>query len=148
MSLIAVDDPTEIHPDDADRFPAFDPPELDYDPEFRDRFRDEFRYLRFRHWGTTYYCNGTSFALVCNTESFTNLLIKHFRRHYTHLGLIAHFQHAALIYFADELADTAKDLAERASKADPSDPSWRDRIRSLQSRFLEFRTRSVLHRSE
>ncbi|MDR3636737.1 MAG: hypothetical protein P4L84_23235 [Isosphaeraceae bacterium] len=143
-SFIAVSEPSEIHPDDADRLPAFDPPELDYDPEFRDRFREQFRYLRFSHFGTTYYCNGTSFCVVCKTsDQFTqNHLLAHFRRHYTHIALIAQFQHAALLYFADELADTAKDLANRNPDDEYSDRAWRERIRVLQHRFLKFRTRS------
>jgi hypothetical protein len=142
MSFIAVDNPSDIHQDDLDRLPAFDSPELDYDPEFRDRLRDGFQYTRFRHWGTTYYCNGTSFAVVCGITDFTDILLTHFRRHYTHLGVIAHFQHAALLYFADELAETVKELAARPGAADYSSPAWAERIRTLQQRFLKFRTRS------
>ena len=140
MSFVAVDDPAAIHLDDEDRFPAFDPPGLDYDPGFRGHLREAFRYTRFRHWDTTYYCNGTSFSMVCNTGSFSNLLLLHFRRQYLHLGVIAHFQHAALLYFADELADIAKDLA--GEDDEKSEYAWRVGIRKLQHKFLKFRTRS------
>ena len=124
MSFIAVNNPAEIHQDDLDRLPAFDTPGLDYEPEFRDRLRDSFQYTRFRHWGTTYYCNGTSFAMLCGIGGFTDLLLTHFRRHYTHLGVIAHFQHAALLYFADEMAETAKELAAQSGNDDLSNPAW------------------------
>ena len=124
MSFIAVHNPAEIHQDDLDRLPAFDTPGLDYEPEFRDRLRDSFQYTRFRHWGTTYYCNGTSFAMLCGIGGFTDLLLTHFRRHYTHLGVIAHFQHAALLYFADEMAETAKELAAQSGNDDLSNPAW------------------------
>lgn len=139
MSFIAVDDPGSIHPDDEDRLPAFDPPGLDYDPQFRTSLRDSFRYTRFRHRGTAYYCNGTSFAMVCDSGEYKDLLLMHFKRHYTHLAVIAQYQHAALLYFADELADSAKSLAR--SDGEASDSKWRDRIRKVQHRFLNFRTR-------
>ena len=141
MSFIGVDNPLEIHQDDLDRFPAFDAPGLDYEPEFRGRRRDDFQYTRFRHKGTTYYCNGTSFAILCGGD-FTDHLLTHFRRHYTHFGVIAHFQHAALLYFADELAETGKELAAQTGDDDFSNPAWAQRIRTLQRRFLKFRTRS------
>jgi hypothetical protein len=142
MSFIAVDSPSEIPQDDLDRLPAFDAPGLDYDSDFRDRLRDGFQYTRFRHNGTTYYGNGTSFAVVCGTDGFTNILLTHFRRHYTHMGLIAQFQHSALLYFADEMADTAKLLSGAKSDKELSNPVWATRIRDLQQSFLKFRTRS------
>ncbi len=144
LSFIAVDDPNQIDPGDkdrfgdADRFPAFDPTSLNYDPGFIAPQREGFKYTRFRHYGTTYYCNGTSFAAVCNTsvyegKCFSDVLLGHFRRHYTHLAVIAQFQHAALLYFAYELADTVEEF---------EDSAWKKRIRKLQKRFLKFRTRS------
>lgn len=142
LSFIAVDNPNVIDEADLDRLPAFDPPGLSYDGVFTASLREGFRYQRFSHWGTTYYGNGTSFAAVCNSGSFSNVLLGHFRRHYTHLAMIAHFQHAALLYFADELADTAKMLADRKTEAEFSDEEWRTRIRVIQHRFLKFRTRS------
>jgi hypothetical protein len=143
MSLIVVDDPFSIAQDDEDRMPAFDPPGLDYEPEFRNKHRDEFRYTRFRHWGTTYYCNGTSFAIVTGEGDHTNFLQTHFQRHYTHLAVIAQYQHAALLYFADELADIAKDMSIKNNLEDPdSQGGWRQRLRDVQHRFLKFRTRS------
>ena len=75
MSFIAVERPDEISQDDEDRFPAFDSPDLEYQLAFRDRLRESFRYTRFRHWGTTYYCNGTSFTTVSNTGDFSNMLL-------------------------------------------------------------------------
>ena len=147
LSFIAVDEPDEIEPKDCDLFPAFDPPGFNYEYKFADGLREGFRYTRFSHYGTTYYCNGTSFTTVCNTSVFngkcySNLLLGHFRRHYTHLAVIAQFQHAALLYFAAELAGTPKGLAGRRSIDEYANPAWRDRIRRLQQRFLKFRTRS------
>ena len=124
MSFISVDNPSEIHQDDLDRLPAFDAPGLDYEPEFRNRLRDSFQYTRFRHWGTTYFCNGTSFAMLHQFGVSPDFLLTHFRRHYTHLGVIAHFQHAALLYFADELGETAKVLADQSGNDDYSNPAW------------------------
>lgn len=141
MSFISVDNPREIHQDDEDRLPAFDTPALDYESEFRDRIREGLRYTRFRHWGTTYYCNGTSFTEVCNSEWFSNILLGHFRAHYSHLAVISQYQHAALLYFADELADCAKEMAD-GSAEERTDEGWRERLRKLQHRFLKFRTRS------
>ena len=142
MSFISVDNPSEIHQDDLDRLPAFDSPDLDYEREFRGRLRDSLQYTRFQHRGTIYYCNGTSFAVLHKFGPFSDFLLTHFRRHYTYLGVIAHFQHAALLYFADELAETAKVLAAQSGNDDYSNPAWAERIRSLQRRFLKFRTRS------
>ena len=144
LSYIALEKPVkleEIDPDDLDRLPAFDPPDLEYDPEFRKNLRDGLRYTRFRHWGTLYFCNGTSFTMLCEGKA-PSYLLRHFRRHYTHLALLVQFQHAALLYFADELADTAKMLADRKSEHEFSDEQWRRRIRVIQHRFLKFRTRS------
>ena len=142
MSFIGVDNPGEIHQDDLDRLPAFDVPGLDYEPAFRGRLRDSFQYTRFRHWGTTYYCNGTSFAVLHGIGDFSDVLLTHYRRHYTHFGVIAHFQHAALLYFADELAETVKDLAAQPGGDDYSNPAWAEpAIRTLPAR-LKFRTRS------
>ena len=147
LSFIAVDNPDEIQEKDCDLFPAFDPLGFNYQEAFTDGLRDSFRYTRFSHYGTTYYCNGTSLTTVCNTsvfngKCFSDLLLGHFRRHYTHLAVIAQFQHAALLYFAGELAGTPKGLAGRRSIDEYANPAWRDRIRRLQQRFLKFRTRS------
>lgn len=141
LSFLGVDAPDTVSPADLDRLPAFDPPDLSYDPQFTDALRDGFRYTRFRHWGTTYFGNGTSFAMLTSAGG-PPFLLDHFRRHYTHLAVIAQFQHAALLYFADELADTAKMLANRKDESEFSDKNWRDRIRTIQHRFLKFRTRS------
>lgn len=136
LSFIAVPHPPGIERADEDRLPAFDSPNLDYDGQFNDALRAGFRYTRFRHLGTTYYCNGTSFAAVVNTGWFSNVLLVHFRRHYTHLALLAHYQHAALLYFADELAESAK------KERNGPDAEWREEVRGIQHRFLKFRTRS------
>lgn len=141
LSFLAVSNPEAIDPTDLDCLPAFDPPGLIYDPAFNAALRGGFQYLRFRHYGTTFYGDGTSFAVVCNTTPFSETLLGHFRRHYTHLAVIAHFQHAALLYFADELAETAKMLANRKTESEFSDEGWRYRIRVIQHRFLKFRAR-------
>ena len=143
QSFISVDDPTAISQDDQDKLHTFDPVGFDYDPDFRAAHRSDFRYTRFRHWGTTYYCNGTSFALVCNSREFSNLLLNHFRRHYTHFAVIAHYQHAALLYFGDELAEVAKRIHPLSEKKCTSrGDSWQLDLEKLRHRFLKFRTRS------
>ena len=141
LSFIAVRNPAEVSRADLDRLPAFDPPSLEYDETFRSAARQRFEYLRFQHWGTRYYCNGTSFTMLTSASEISiKVLRQHLRRHYTHLAVLSHYQHAALLYFADEWADIAKNLAgkdeERREKA------WRERIRVAQHRFLKFRTRS------
>jgi hypothetical protein len=141
LSFIAVEDPRRIQLDDLDRLPAFDPPGLDYDPDFRDGLRDSFRYTRFSHWGTTYYGNGTSMTMLAADSDFArNHLVRHFSQHYTRLALLAHYQHSALLSFEDELAESAKTLAGRAPDAEMKD--WAANIREVQKRFLKFRTRS------
>ncbi|MFO0902141.1 MAG: hypothetical protein U0939_04025 [Pirellulales bacterium] len=140
FSFIGVESPGEISQDDEDRLPAFDTPDLIYDRDFRSRHRDRLRYTRFRHWGTSYYSNGTSMAMVTKRGDFQLSLLRHYRRHYLHLAVIAQYQHAALLYFADELADIAKKLAMGEKESPERD--CRDKIRSLQHRFLKFRTRS------
>ncbi|NBO93137.1 MAG: hypothetical protein EBV06_12635 [Planctomycetia bacterium] len=136
MSFIVVEDPNEISQDDLDRLPAFDPPGLDYAPQFRDRHRERFRYDRFAHLGTIYYCNGTSFAILCG-ESVPNYLLMHFQCHYANFGLLAHYQHAALLHFKDELTTLSADLNQSTTN-----PKWQQDARTLLIDLLEFRTRS------
>lgn len=141
MSYIAVPDPAEVAQEDLDRLPAFDPPDLTYHLDFRERERDRFCYTRFSHWGTTYYCGGTAFTMLVKAGAPPYLLM-HFRRHYTWLGVIGHYQHAALLYFEDELAERARELAGRAQEEELASHAWRRRTRALLQRFLKFRLRS------
>jgi hypothetical protein len=131
----------DVSEDDLDRLPAFDPPNLSFDPCFRVDYRQRQRYQRFRHMGTTYFGNGTSFVLLTDAVSpWDSLLLHHLQRHYTNLCLIAQYQHAALLHFADALAEVAKELAGDAREN--RERLWRDRIRQVQHRFLKFRTRA------
>ena len=141
LSFIAVDDPNEIRTEDEDCLPGFDTPGFVYDSDTRDRERESFRYTRFRHWGSTYYCNGTSFTAVCPNSEFSNLLLTHFRRHYTHLAMIAQYQHAALLYFADQLAIVSREMALDDDVDSKEERRWQKHLTKIQNRFLKFRTR-------
>jgi len=141
MSYIAVDQPELLSEDLLDNLPAFDSAGFDYDPEFRARLRDGLRYTRFRHWGTTYFCNGTSFTVLTSTKA-PPYLLKHFQRHYLHLGVIAHYQHSALLYFQDQFAERCREMAGVKNDEEFLDPTWRKKVRVLLQRFLKFRTRS------
>ncbi|MEM9943145.1 MAG: hypothetical protein AAF939_16395, partial [Planctomycetota bacterium] len=143
MSFITVKDPDEIQQEDEDQLPGFDVPGFSYAQETRDKERSQFTYRRFRHKKTTYYCNGVSFALVCGTkERFSTLLIDHFRRHYTHLAVIAQYQHAALLYFFDQLAIVSRQMGLEDCDAENTPTGWQARLTKLQQRFLKFKTRS------
>jgi hypothetical protein len=141
MSYLAVSDPNLIDEEVLDRLPAFDPPDLSYDPDFLAAGRAAFRYTRFAHTGTTYYCNGTSFTLLTRNDA-PPFLLDHFRRHYAHLGVIAHYQHSALLYFLDAFAEASRDLVGHSTSVEFRDPAWRKKVRLLLHRFLKFRSRS------
>ena len=141
MSYLQAGNLSQVSQDDLDRLPAFDPPGLTYSDEFREAARRVSVYGRFSHWGTTYHSNGTSFALLCGTGT-PDYLLDHFRRHYADMGMIAHYQHAALLYFEDAMAALARDLSNRSTEEEFSDPVWRQKVRNLLQRFLKFRTRS------
>jgi hypothetical protein len=149
MSFIAVENPDDIGVDDRDCLTDFNESGFVYSEDFRDRQRHLFTYDRFSHFGTTYFCNGTSFAMVCNAplvdaQCFSDQLLKHFRRHYRHLAILAHLQHSALIYFADEIADIARSMKSLKKSVEfeiaGGNEKWSRRLDLLQFQFLVFRT--------
>lgn len=146
MSYFAVDDPAEISTGDRDRLTFVDasgPDEYPYDEEFLRNDRPRHTYARFAHYQTHYFCSGYGFAMLGkNTDFFHTVLGDHFGRHYFCLGLIAHYQRAALLYFADELASSVKDLAGKTIGEELASPEFRKHVEQIQHRFLKFRSRS------
>lgn len=146
MSYYAVDDPREVSLGDRDRLTFVDAAGTDpfpYDEKFLEEHRAKHTYSRFALYETHYYCSGYGFAMLGKASDFTfgTILPEHFSRHYFCLGLIAHYQRAALLYFADELSNSLKDLAGKSISEELSDPTFREHIEEVQHRFLKFRTR-------
>jgi hypothetical protein len=152
MSFFAIDNPLEVSEGDFDRMAFFDSSGSDshpYNPSFLDRERERYLYDRFAHEGTKYLCSGYGFAVSGRAQKeggsdlsfFADVLRRHFRHHYFRMGLIAHYQRAALLFFADELSDAIKDPKDKGPKEELKDPVFRDRIENIQMQFLKFRSR-------
>ncbi len=151
MSFFAVDNPKDISEGDYDRITFLDAPGVDphpYNPEFLKRDRDKYTYDRFAHYGTTYVCSGYGFAAVGRYDLhekhpfYCKVIREHFQRHYFRMGLLAHYQRAALLLFADDLASAIKRLEGKGPSEELKDRDFRQHIETLQMRFLKFRSRS------
>ncbi len=151
MSFFAVDSPRDVSEGDFDRITFFDAPGDDshpYNPEFLKRDRAKYTYDRFSHYGTTYVCSGYGFAAVGGYDLheerpfYCKVIRGHFQRHYFRMGLLAHYQRAALLLFADDLAAAIKRLEGKGPSEELKDRDFREHIEALQMRFLKFRSRS------
>jgi hypothetical protein len=130
MAWLAVEDPHTIGLGDWVRLAMLDGPddaELPYGRNHLDGFEGTHCYDAFWDPGagktTRYLMSGYGFVAVgsADDEFFTNVVRTHMRRHYFQLGLIAHFQIAALLTLSErlsratELSDNhAKDLQQAA----------------------------------
>ncbi|MEO8164583.1 MAG: hypothetical protein ABI619_04230, partial [Betaproteobacteria bacterium] len=147
MSYFAVDDPSEVTEGDHDRLTFVDAAGTDpfpYQKEFLEERRARHSYDRFAHYDTRYFCSGYGFSMIGSAKDdlYQSHLLQHFSRHYFCLGLIAHFQRAALLYFADELTNSIKDLAGKSLGDELDSPEFRKRQETIQHRFLKFRSRA------
>ncbi|MEX1027911.1 MAG: hypothetical protein WD049_07885 [Candidatus Paceibacterota bacterium] len=147
MSYYAVEQPDEVSTGDHDRLTFVDASGSDafpYQEQFLADRRTRYSYERFAHYGARYFCSGYGFAMIGPSDDFfyRQILPDHFSHHYFCLGLIAHYQRAALLYFADELARSVKDLAGKPIAQELSSPEYLSHVEEIQHRFLKFRTRA------
>ncbi len=151
MSYFAFTDPSQVAEGDYDRLTFVDAASdtddtaytYPYHREFLARSREKYRYERFSHYGTTYLCSGYGFTVVGKYDPFfTTVVLGHFRRHYFRMGLLAHYQRAALLYFADELSNAIKKLEGKGTAEELQDEKFRKHVEDIQMKFLKFRSRS------
>ena len=150
MSYFAVPEPRRVTEGDFDRLTfvddGTDEDEIGshpYNPEFLRRGRAGHSYERFSHYGTTYLCSSYGFTAVGKSGwFFENVVLTHFRHHYFRMGLVAHYQRAALLYFADELSDAIKSLAGLGPREELNDGNFRQHLEDVQMSFLKFRSRA------
>lgn len=147
MSYFAVDRTADLSTGDFDRLTFVDASGSDsfpYQQQFLDSRRVRYCYDRFAHYGTRYFCSGYGFTMLGNADNrfYRTTLQEHFSHHYFCMGLIAHFQRAALLYFADELADSPKELLGRKFSSELGHRGFQDRAEEIQHRFLKFRGRA------
>ncbi len=55
------------------------------------------------------------------------------------MGVAAHFQRAALLYFADEMSTAAKLLANLPAQEEAGHTRYREHMNKVQMEFLKFR---------
>jgi len=160
LTYVAVDDPRLIHEGDFDRL-AFcetggDTP-FPYSADFLAEERSRHTYDRYwratadhdssqergTRLNTRYLCSGFQFVVVGSWHNwfFANLIQDHVRRHYFRLALIAHFQRAALLKFADDMSEAIKMLKGRSPRQELSDEKFRNHVEQLQMTFLKFVSR-------
>jgi hypothetical protein len=147
MSYFAVDDPAEVTVGDLDRLTFVDASGSDaypYQAQFLANRRTRYSYERFAHYGTRYFCSGYGFSMIgrANDSMYSQTLLDHFSHHYFCMGLIAHYQRAALLYFADELAISMKVLAGKPIRKELCSGDFRNHVEMIQHRFLKFRSRA------
>lgn len=119
MFFLQVDDPSAISAGDWMRLAMCDGPSdsaLPYDARFLADFEQKHCYDR--HWhradngkadparASRFLFSGYGFTAVIGQDNgFTGILQGHFRRHYFQMGLLAQFEHAALLAESQRLAD-------------------------------------------
>ena len=156
MTYLAVDDPLKISRGDWQRLCFADQAggsPLPYAAGFMANFEADHCYDRFwygdphndpvKEEPTRYLVAGYHFAVVGRATStnpdkvepsfFRNLIANHFERHYYQMGLICHFQNAALLAFSDRLSHAVQqfDLKHAQDK-------FRARINELEAERLKF----------
>lgn len=154
MTWLAMDDPRQLTCGDfvrlcfADESGSSD--NLPYAPTFLKNFERDYCYDRYwahgslddeksgaQSWMTTRYMNcGYAFTMVGQAGGFytdaVSGALSHFRNHYFTMGLIAHFQKAALLSFSDCLStDVSK----------PEDKGLHKNARKTLRRLIDFTDR-------
>lgn len=120
LAFLALDDPHAVEPGDWVRLAMLDEAgsaPMPYAPGFLAGFRDKHCYDR--HWddadtafSSRYLMSGYGFAAIGRAGNwfFANPVRQHVRRHYFQMGLIAHFQNAALLTLSDRLSQAVQAL--------------------------------------
>jgi hypothetical protein len=162
MTFVGVKNPREIRGGDFDRLTwgdyvnPWDGP-YPYAADFLKSHRAEHTYDRF--WDklpgddavgndTRYLCSGYQFVAVVkaghgNSSWFQETILQdHFRRHYFRMGLLLHYQRAALLKFQDDLAEAVKLISGQHTDDEWGNPEFRARVSHIQMTFLKFRTRA------
>ncbi len=156
MAYLAVEDPRSLSRDDFVRLGLITAPGVDQPLPYSGRHVADFeeRYCYDRFWddrpdgpSTRYLCCGHALVVVGSSHSplFTNLergVLSQFRHQHFLLFLIAHFQKAALLMFADRLVQALR-------KLDINDPEsvkrFKRAIRQNFEIFLRFTHRYWFH---
>jgi hypothetical protein len=104
-----------------------------YDPYWGESFCDQGR------MNTRFLCCGYAFTVVGSSAPgiYTNPvigLLAHFRHHYFQMGLIIHFQHAALLMVSDRLAEAVV----RFQSDETQRQRFHEDIRTIQESLLRF----------
>jgi hypothetical protein len=156
MACLAVDHPKSLSRDDFVRLGLITAPGIDQPLPYSERHVADFeeRYCYDRFWderpggpSTRYLCCGHALVVVGDAQSamFSNLergVLSQFRHQHFLLFLIAHFQKAALLMFADRLVQALR-------KLDINDPEsvkrFKRAIRQNFEIFLRFTHRYWFH---
>jgi len=167
MYYLAVEDPRKITDGDWVRLAlADDPGKPACYPYSPDPIRYEFKDMVYDMWWssdgaipaqyeqyTRYLCSGFAFGLVTQYNTMTGEmqtevpgfschhrsgLLSHFRHHYFKMGLIAHFHHASLVAFENELA---RAVNGRQRSGENGEQVFVEDMRRIEREFFEFRSR-------
>lgn len=153
MTFLSVDNPFAIADGDFFRLAYCDDPgddEYFFSQSFLEENNSDIYYDRFwdksrknRKQNTRYLSTGFHFIVVgdANEWYFRELVSEHFRRHYFRIGLILHYQRAALLKFSDELAHAIKRCHGKHPDTELDSERFRQDIRALQLGFTKFASR-------
>lgn len=75
-----------------------------YDQGFLEKSWDKNTYKRFQSQGTLYLFSGYAFVAIGAGAFFDNVASEHVRRHYFQMGLLLHFEKAALLSFSAQIS--------------------------------------------
>ncbi|MFM7168836.1 MAG: hypothetical protein ACKO3T_26660, partial [Planctomycetaceae bacterium] len=156
MAHISVDDPRQISEADWMRLGWLDEPGdsnlMEYAPRLS---REQFQHVCYdRFWDPTgqspgqsethttrWLCTGYAFVGVGSGGFFDSVIRSHFRHHYFRLFLIAHFQKASLLAFADKLAMALGKLDEGEYEDPVERAIFEQELRRLEMSMVLFRSR-------
>ncbi|MFN9221476.1 MAG: hypothetical protein ACK6D6_05145 [Planctomyces sp.] len=156
MAHISVDDPRQISEADWMRLAWLDEPgdseRMEYAPQLS---REQFQRVCYdRFWDPTgqspaqehihttrWLCTGYGFVGVGSGGFFDTVIRSHFRHHYFRLFLIAHFQKASLLAFADKLAMALGKLDEGEYEDPVERAVFEQELRRLEMSMVLFRSR-------
>ena len=158
LSYLVAAEPDEIDTGDRDRLTfvdaAGDGPAYPYQQKYLDDRRPGHTYTRFDspEYQTAYFFCGYAFTALGRARDqtrqgpkpsfYSTLILGHFRQLYYRMGVAAHYQRAALLYFADEMSAAAKMLAGYDAASEAEHRQYRERMNTVQMEFLKFRSRS------
>jgi len=108
---------------------------------YYDRFWDRTRQNKFQN--TRFLTSGYHFAVVgaSGNPFVQEHLPSHFRQHYFRMGLILHYQRAALLKFSDDLTHAIKECHRKSPDTELYAERFRRRIQKLEMDFTKFASR-------